>query len=238
MEYFDNLFNPDQQNYDEETLPLDQIMKIAIESRLLEMHVCLPGTVTAIGTNGYISVQPTLQIRYTNLLSQQTPGTFTNSILSKLPVIQGVPVLIPSGQDWWIKAPVAVGDVGIILFSERSLDRWKVTSGQAFVDPQDSRKFDMSDAIFVPGIRTMAAPIPGAATDLVVHNGGVEIQLKKAGKAKLKNDANSLGGILSSLDSALTTFATGLNPISLPAQAAALVVALAAIQLQIDSLLE
>lgn len=227
-EFYDVLFDPSKQNYSEETLPLDEIIFEAIQTAQLEMHVCMPCVVTSVSpTSGYVSVQPTLQTRYK-----------TNSKATDIPIIQDVPVQIPCGQDWWIKAPVAVGDVGILLFAERSIDNWAVTSGQTTLDPQDSRMFDLSDAIFLPGIRTSVNPLPASGTDLVVHNGLAEVSLQKAGTVTLKNQLTSLGSILSSLDSALTTFATGLTPLTLIPQAAALVVQLAVIQLEIDSLLE
>lgn len=233
-EFFDVLFEQDRQNYNEETLPLDEIIFEAIQTAQLEMHVCLPCFVTAVdASTGYVSVQPTLQTRYK-----------IDDSATDMTIIQTVPVQVPSGQDWWIKAPVAIGDVGILLFAERSIDNWAVTNGQEFVDPQDSRMFDLSDAIFVPGLRTIKNPIPSiGTTDLVVHNGDSEILWKKNGKLKIKNNATSLGVIVDSLLMALNTTATALiaNPVLEPAAFAAgtaLAAALIPIQVEVDSLLE
>lgn len=200
-EHFDILFDPSNQNFDEETLPLDEILFQAIQTKLLEMHVCLPCKVTKVNaTTGYVNVQPTLQTRYK-----------TKSAATNLPEIQSVPVQMPSGQDWWIKAPIAVGDVGVLLFSERSLDNWSVTSGQEFVDPNDSRMFNLSDAIFLPGIRTSVNPISGAGTDLVVHNGSATFSVQKAGKFKIANQANELISVLADLVADLITATTVLG---------------------------
>lgn len=221
-EHFDNLYAENQQNYNEETLPFDEIMKIAIESRLLEMHVCLPCYITKIEGNGYVSVQPTLETLFTSQLSNQVPGTFNQAVSSPLPVIQGVPVLLPSGQNWWISAPLAVNDVGIVLFSERSLDNWSVSSGTDFVDPQDTRKFDLSDGIFVPGIRTMATAIPSTGTDFELHNGSANLSLGASGTFNLSNGTNELLSVINELISDLISATTVLGGPFTPGTIAAL----------------
>jgi hypothetical protein len=49
-----------------------------------------------------------------------------------------------------ITFPVAAGDIVLLCFAQTSLDNWLQLGG--VVDPQDSRKFDLSDAIAIPGL--------------------------------------------------------------------------------------
>lgn len=62
---------------------------------------------------------------------------------------------VPSFVD--LALPVAVGDTGLLIFSDRSLDVWLATGG--IVDPGDDRRHALSDAVFVPGLRPFSSPL-------------------------------------------------------------------------------
>lgn len=196
----DDLFNPASPTLENETKPLSRVIKIAIESALLNLHTWLPAQVTQVNGDGTVSIQPLLKRAY------------ASGVVKALPVIQNVMVNVPRGTDYWIKLPVAVGDTGVALFCERSLDKWGVAGGQ--IDPGDSRTHDLSDPVFIPGVYPKNAPLAGDATDLVVHNGSAEATLKKAGKFQFKGSSEELLSILDDLTDTLINalVLTGIGP--------------------------
>ncbi len=160
-------------------------MRLAIEGILYNLHTALPCRVTVVHNNSYVNVQPLIQRRYTT-------GT-----LVALPEIQMVPVSHPRGQDYWIKLPIAVGDLGTIIFCERSIDSWKVKG--YLTDPKDARRHDLSDAIFFPGVYPMSENLPGDADDMILHNGDAELYLQKEGKFLVQGPEEELLDLVSQL---------------------------------------
>ncbi len=184
-ENYDNPYNPFTDNFENETPTHDQVIDGAIESKLYDLHTWLPAKIVKVKGNQKVDIQPLLKRKYKD-------GT-----LVLLPVIQDVPVYMPRGAAFYIKLPVAVGDTGIALFSERSLDVWKVQGGT--VDPQDPRRHDISDAVFLPGLYPFNNQIAGAAADMVLKNGSLTMTLKPTGKIQIANTNNELISILSEL---------------------------------------
>jgi hypothetical protein len=114
-------------------------------SLLCNIHTAMPGEVVSFDPlTQTATVQPELQ----RLLE----GADAPESISP---IEDVPVAMPGGGNFWINLDIQPGDTGIIIWSERSIANWLNQGGQ--VDPDDSRKFDLSDAMFIPGIN----PLPG-----------------------------------------------------------------------------
>lgn len=80
------------------------------------------------------------------------------------PEIPGVPVLFPGGGDLSITWPLAAGASGLAVFVDRSMDEW-LSEGGVESEPQDPRRFDITDAVFIPGLRSFAEAVPAAGTD-------------------------------------------------------------------------
>lgn len=120
------------------TSPAD-IIKYAIDSRLANVNTCLPGRVISFDfEKSKASIQPSLKKR---LLDGQ---------IFDLPIINNVPVIFPRSGSFSMTFPIKQGDYVLVLFSQRSLDLWLSVGG--VVAPDDFRKFDLSDAIAIPGI--------------------------------------------------------------------------------------
>lgn len=79
------------------------------------------------------------------------PDVNDAGVLEPLPTIPAVPVVFAGGGGFAETWPVAPGDECLIVFSDRSLDRWFVTG--AVLDPRDIRSHDLSDAIAILGVR-------------------------------------------------------------------------------------
>jgi hypothetical protein len=125
---------------------------------------------------------------------QDTSGKY-----KPLPVIAGVPVMFPSAAAGGLTFPIAVGDTGLLVFTKHALEVWLSRGGD--VAPGDPREFDLSDAVFLPGLRPFTAENPAeSAAALTLKNG----------RAKLKIDGdkiafgNDVGEVLDLFDQLLT----------------------------------
>ena len=169
----------------------------AVRAGLLETHTCIPVQVMAVVSPSNVTVQPLLMRRF------KASPTVPTSVALPLPIIQNVGVLQPRGATYSIKMPIAVGDLGIALFCERSLDKYMAGAG-VLTDPADTRMHHLSDPIFVPGLYPFKLPLSAgsgssATTDLVLTNGLLEMSLQKAGTLLVKNEAVELMDLLNQL---------------------------------------
>lgn len=67
-----------------------------------------------------------------------------------MPICEDVPIVYPGAGDWWLTFPIKVGSNVILLFNDRSIAEWLDQGGH--VEPMDTRKFSLSDAIAIAGI--------------------------------------------------------------------------------------
>jgi hypothetical protein len=222
----DNPYDATSQSYVPETPSLDQLIKNGVREALLNLHTWLPAVVTQVMGNQQVSIQPLLLRRY--VANPGTPST-TAGLTANLPVIQNVMVCMPRGQNYSIKLPVAVGDTGIALFCERSLDNWSASTSAGLTDPADVRHHDLADPIFIPGLVPFPMQTTDETSDLIVKNGDAELHVQEAGTFLIKNQSNELLSILSNLAEQCSLIAN----ISGPTFNAA---AFTAIQGQIDTL--
>lgn len=126
------------------------------ESLTADLHTSLPGKIVRYdATTQKADVQPLLKERYTD-----EAGAMQSR---DLPVIPAVPVQFPGAGGYRITFPVAADDVGLVVFSEASLDKWLVSGGT--VDPADDRRHDLTDAVFLPGLRDFGHALASAPTD-------------------------------------------------------------------------
>lgn len=121
------------------------------------MHTALPGVVVSYDqVTQTISAQVVIQSRY-----KQADGTL---VAYTPPVVSGIPVAFPAGAGWSITWPLEAGDPVVLVFAERSLDEWKATGNSAST-PRHLRRFDLSDAIAIPGAQAPASPLDATAVD-------------------------------------------------------------------------
>jgi len=157
-----------------ETPTLDKIILMGIESRLFDLHTCLPAVVEKYNkAKNTVDVTPSLKRKYES-------GDIVN-----YPVILNVPVAFPRGGSFSITHPIKKGDSVILVFAERSLDVWKKSGG--IVDPQDPRKFNVTDAFAIPGGYPENKPVAGASDSAVrIINGDSLIELTEDAKFKIQ----------------------------------------------------
>jgi hypothetical protein len=110
-----------------------------LNDRLRQLHVAIPGKISSYdASTRKAEVEPMIEEKYAD---GQTVA---------LPRIPGVPVVMPATGTSGLVLPVKSGDPVLLLFSHRSLDRWKSTGNRQ--DPGDTRMHALSDAIAIAGL--------------------------------------------------------------------------------------
>lgn len=179
-----------------ETPTLAKVLQDVLESRLCDLHTALPGEVVSYDSATMLAtIKPLLKRKYA-----------TGELVS-LPNIQNVPVKHPRTVDAAIHLPIKKGDGVLLIFIERSIDKWITQGGE--VSPEDPRKHSLSDAICIPGLFAQSNPITVDEPDaLTIKNDKMAIELFKDGKVKLKNETEELVDLMSQLAEKLSTTTT------------------------------
>jgi len=175
------------------------IINEAITSVLDQIHTAVPGRIESYdATTKKVSVTPLIR----KWLADDTKMAF--------PVIDSVPVVFPSSEDFILSYPLKQGDGCLILFSERSLEYWLSSSGE-FVDPGDPRKFSISDAICIPGLFSFGKPGKvGTGNEFELLYKGASIKIDVNGNIKFNGDSKTFV-THAELNTALQSFITALN---------------------------
>lgn len=172
----------------EVTPTLSQVLKDAINSRLIDMRVSIPAIVTKYDSEKQtVSAQPAL-------LTKDDDGN-----TDPLPVVSNIPVLFHRANKAFITMPIVVGDSVLLIFSDRSIDRWKVKGG--LVDPNDARIHDLTDAFAIPGGYPSGSVIEQTVDTEAIQIGNDKTTMKihPDGKLQVENDMYELVTILSDL---------------------------------------
>jgi len=187
-----------------ETPTLAAVMQETVKGILKDTHTAMPGKITKYDRNKRLaSVQPSLKRKYKD-------GRVIN-----LPVIQNVPVMFQGNKNIKTHFDLEPGDTVLLIFSERSIDKWQVSGGEIL--PGDKRMHHLSDAIAVPGIypnSEVKAPL-GDEGSYTVENGTNLFEIKEGGQFLFKNDSSELVSLLvdllTELIKVLTNDAAGKN---------------------------
>jgi len=177
-------------------------VKKAITFSLTDVNTCLPGRIEKYDyAKQKADVKPLIKKLYVD-------GT-----TEALPVIVNVPVVWPRGGGGSLTFPLEKGDGVLLVFSQRSLDTWLSKGGDT--GPGDPRKFDLSDAIAIPGLFPFSET--GDAVDntncRLTFKGGT-LKIDNTGKIAFGNTSQELLDLFDQLIDALviTTTATALGP--------------------------
>ncbi len=113
------------------------VIRSAIESRLLDLHTSIPGVV--------VSYNPLLQTADVQPVVKRAIATYDGDTEHEtLPVIHNVPIEWPGGGGFAMQFPVQPGDNVWLIFSEAATAQWRST-GQVS-EPGDLRRHDLSYA--------------------------------------------------------------------------------------------
>lgn len=213
-----------------DTPTLAQVIRDAIEARLAEVHTSIPAQIVSFDDATCLAtVQPCLKRKYT-----------VDNELVDLPKIVNVPVVMPRGGGAVIMFDLQPGDYVLLVFAERSIDKWITSGGK--VDPKDPRKHQLSDAFAIPGGYPKSVPPTGATckvqfsqtgvmisnsignfvfednADITFDTGTVQGRFGNGGKVAFEN---AIGELIAALHTILTTATAGGFPLIIDPTAAA-----------------
>lgn len=151
------------------TPTLQQVIKDAIETRVTDIHVSMPGIVKSYNaTLQTAEIQPVIKKKYSD-------GTIIN-----LPLLINVPVIFPRTAKSYLHFPLAKDDYVLLVFCERSLDVFLQKGG--IVDPDDYRKHALSDAVAIVGLFPNGSEITNESDRVAVVNDKARVSLDASGK--------------------------------------------------------
>ena len=115
----------------------------------IDLRVCLPGRIVLFdATKQTATVSP-------DLLGVENRGDVDIPFAPS--GFKNVPVFIYGSASAYMSTPLPPGTTGLIMFSDRALEKWKVQGKP--IDPGLNRFHDLSDGIFLPGVRAVAGKI-------------------------------------------------------------------------------
>lgn len=161
------------------TPELADIIRQAIEDRLAEVHVMLPGRIDAYDNN--------LQKADVEPLIRRVQLTVDGEINEALPIVPNVPVVWPRAGGFKITMPVQPGDRCMLVFCERSIEAYQIGQGRkgssALIQQTDPDTFDMhglTDPVAVMGWYNDAealSPAPDSSDMVLGEHGGPVIHI-------------------------------------------------------------
>jgi hypothetical protein len=135
----------------------------AIQSRLVDFRVALPCKIAK-----YNSSDGTVDVDI--LLKDQKPQPDGTVTLVTFPQVQDVPIQWYRCAGAWITLPLAIGDLGKLVFCDRSLSNWSASDKGQVVDPKSLGMHYLDGATFEPGLYPASAAIPSPDPDnIVIH---------------------------------------------------------------------
>ena len=161
------------------TPDLAEVLRVAMDNRLSDLHVALPGRVEKYDlAQQSADIKPLIKRAF-----QTADGT---EVLEELPVISQVPIVFPRAGGFFISLPIKKGDLVTLLFCERSIDKYTKGTGKD-TDPVDLRQHELIDAVAFPGFYPFSEAIAEASgSDMVVgHDGGMQMTIDDAGAMAL-----------------------------------------------------
>lgn len=185
-----------------------ELLTKAIDARLAELHTGLPAKVVAFDeAKQSCDVQPLLK----RIVRDQDDDS--KEVEERMPQITNVPIVYPAGGVWSITWPLKAGDIVYLTFAERALDRWLEADPGQEIDPELSRKHDLSDAVCIPGLRPRTSPLGGISkTDFTINRNGVpEMTFKEDGSILIGEGASEFAALGTAMNQFLSDLVTALN---------------------------
>lgn len=138
----------------------DDVIQTQFQVNMGEVYTALPCVVLNVHGKFFeqrVDVRPSINDLYKdNTSKEQAP-------------ILSVPVLLPGTRNSLVSFPINVGDTVMCIFSQRSMDNFKIGNGQP-TTPNDLRKFSDQDAVAIPGLVPFSRSVNNPATRKFQHN--------------------------------------------------------------------
>jgi len=153
---------------------LEELLRIAIESYIEEIHTSMPARVVSFDPEDQrVEVQPLVE----RLVETEDGG----EICETLPPITDVPVVFPRTKNFVVSFPIEEGDIVLLMFTERSIDKWLSTADGAITNPNDFLRHDLSNAVAIPGVYPFSQPITNFDNEALTigQDGSTIVRVKK-----------------------------------------------------------
>jgi hypothetical protein len=160
-------------------ITLQEAVRIAIDSRLLDVHTALPANVVAYDP---ITRTATVAPAVRRALEGQTDAV----VYETLATIQGVPVLLGAG--------LVTGDRVLLVFSEADAQMWEAAGGVQ--DPKDLTRHGLGSPFCVPltdGVLTIGNPL--VAEFVALQSQLVALKTAIDAAASTETSGGGLGGM-------------------------------------------
>lgn len=129
---------------------LADTLRRAVEHHLEGVHTSMPGVVVSYDhATQTATIRPTVR----QLYHDPAAGQLVSQAYPDLP---HVPILFPAAAAAALTFELAAGDPVILLFGEASTDEWRNGAAEDNT-PVDPRRFDLSDAVAIPGGRPVGS---------------------------------------------------------------------------------
>lgn len=182
------------------TPSLAEVLRAALDSRMDDVQVALPGRVVAYHAGSQtVDVQP---------LVRRPLRTRSGDVRSEdLPVLPNVPVAFMRGGGFFLTFPLAADDTGLILFTSRDMAGWR-TSG-ALSDAQDLRTHNLTSALFLPGLHSVPGQLgdPDDTNAMLGASGGTGFVRVRSDRVEVcgNSDAAALASRVNDIINAIVT---------------------------------
>jgi len=135
----------------EQAPTLPQLLKQAIENRLLQVHTALIGRIERYDSSTQLAdIQPVIT---------QAIRSAEDKKQLELPLLVDVPILFPRTGEFFISLPIQVGDYVQVIFNETSIDEFLTESPSAI---DSFRRFTLQGAVAIPGVYPQAKALKNA----------------------------------------------------------------------------
>jgi hypothetical protein len=173
------------------TPELAEVITVAIESALLDVHVSIPGKVQKYypPVPGVSEATVDVEVGIKRALEDENDEL----VFEELGVLQNVPVVFPRTSIYFMSFPLVPGDTGDIDFSEVNVGQWRASEGSAIAVPDDIGRHTLDGARFKPGFSKDSAALTDTLTDGAMFGliGGAKVTVKPTGELELKNTAGT-----------------------------------------------
>lgn len=175
-------------------ISLEGILKQYTTNTMNAMFTAMPGRV--VGKPNLAEQRVDIQL----LVNKVT----TDDVSREHPILLNVPLVFQGSSSSQFSFPVRTGDTVLVVFSQRSIDRFKLGAKQPHT-PADFRKYSRNDAMAIPGLFTFPDAVNNPSkrklshsTDdaVITHNIGTgaecEVRLKSSGDIIINAPGNKV----------------------------------------------
>lgn len=155
---------------------MDEAVSKAVLSIVDGIHTAIPGVIQAYdGSKMLADVRVSIN------------ATFGDKTVLTAPVIFSVPVIFPRSAKASFTFPLEKGDSVLLIVAERSIDEWMEKGSGA--TPDDPRRFDLSDAVAIPGcFNTGSGKAPRNKDNLEIQYKNQSVSIDPQGNIEVGNE--------------------------------------------------